>query len=218
MTTEYLLSKVDHTLLKPEATFEQIKTLCDEAVAYKTASVCINPGHVKAAAQYLAGRIPVCTVVGFPLGATPTAAKVFEAKEAIENGASEIDMVINIGALKAGDTDLVLSDIKAVKEACGSHILKVIIETCLLTDDEKRKMCQIVEASGADFIKTSTGFSTGGATFEDVKLFQECLGGRVKIKAAGGIRSVEDMEKFLSLGADRLGTSSAIKILNAARQ
>ena len=213
MTTEYLLSKVDHTLLKPEATFEQIKTLCNEAVAYKTASVCINPGHVKAAAQYLAGRIPVCTVVGFPLGATTTAAKVFEAKEAIENGASEIDMVINIGALKAGDTDLVLSDIKAVKEACGSHILKVII-----TDDEKRKMCQIVEASGADFIKTSTGFSTGGATFEDVKLFQECLGGRVKIKAAGGIRSVEDMEKFLSLGADRLGTSSAIKILNAARQ
>lgn len=215
MKREEILSKVDHTLLKPEATWAQIKTLCDEAIENKTASICINTCYVKPAAQYLAGRVPVCTVVGFPLGAMSTAAKVFETEQALHDGASEVDMVINIGALKAGEYQLVEDEIRALKAACGDHILKVIIETCLLTDAEKEKMCDIVCAAGADFIKTSTGFSTGGATFDDVALFARCCRGRCKIKAAGGIRSVADMEKFIELGADRLGTSSAIKILNA---
>lgn len=214
MTRNEILSRVDHTLLKPEATWPDIRCLCDEAVENHTASICINPGYVARAAAYLAGRVPVCTVVGFPLGATDTATKVFEAKTAVENGAAEVDMVINIGALKAGEHDYVRNEIAAIKQAIGDKVLKVIIETCLLTDDEKEIMCELVCEAGADYIKTSTGFSTGGATFDDIRLFSRCVKGRCKIKAAGGIRSVEDMEEFIRLGADRLGTSSAIRILN----
>ena len=213
MTQQEILAKVDHTLLKPESTWAQIKQICDDAIEYTTASICINPCYVKRAVEYLNGRVPVCTVIGFPLGATPTAVKVFEAKQALADGAEEFDMVINIGALKDGDYEYVKQDIAALKEAVGDHVLKVIIETCLLTDEEKEKMCDIVVEAGADFIKTSTGFSTAGATFHDIELFNRCVAGRCKIKAAGGIKSVDDMEKFISLGADRLGTSSAIKLL-----
>lgn len=213
MTRQEILAHVDHTLLKPEATWPQIQALCDEAVENKTASICINTCYVKQAAEYLAGRVPVCCVVGFPLGAMDTASKAFEAKTAIENGAEEVDMVINIGRLKNGEYDAVREDIRAVKEAVGDKILKVIIETCLLTDAEKEKMCDIVCEAGADYIKTSTGFSTGGATFHDIELFVRCVRGRCKVKAAGGISTVEDMEKFLELGADRLGTSRAVKLL-----
>lgn len=215
MQKQEILAKVDHTLLKPEATWAQIKTLCDEAVENKTASICINTCYVKQAAEYLAGKVAVCTVIGFPLGAMSTAAKVFETKQAIADGAEEVDMVINIGRLKAGEYDAVRDEIKEIKKACKDHVLKVIIETCLLTEEEKMKMCDIVCQAGADFIKTSTGFSTGGATFADIALFEKCCAGRCKIKAAGGIRTVGDMEEFIALGADRLGTSSAIKILNA---
>ena len=215
MTREEILSHVDHTLLKPEATWPQIKVICDEAVENHTASICINTCYVKQAVEYLAGRIPVCCVVGFPLGAMDTESKAFEAKKAIENGASEVDMVINIGRLKNKEYDAVREDIRAVKQAVGDKVLKVIIETCLLTDDEKIKMCDIVPEAGADFIKTSTGFSTAGATFHDIELFARCVRGRCKIKAAGGISTVEDMEKFLDLGADRLGTSRAVKLLTA---
>lgn len=214
MNRQEILSKVDHTLLKADASWDDIKQICNQAIENHTASICINPSYVKQAADYLQGRIPVCTVVGFPLGATPTEVKVFEAKNAIENGASEIDMVINIGALKSGNVDLVRDEIRAIKQAIGTHILKVIIETCLLTEQEKELMCDVVCEAGADYIKTSTGFSTAGATFADIELFARCVKGRCKIKAAGGIRSVEDMEKFIALGADRLGTSSAIKILD----
>lgn len=210
-----IMAKVDHTLLKPEATWADIKKICDEAMEYHTASVCINPCFVKQAAEYMKGAVPVCTVIGFPLGATDTATKVFEAKTAIENGASEVDMVINIGRLKAGDVAYVTEEIAAIKKAVGDHVLKVIIETCLLTDDEKIKMCDIVPEAGADFIKTSTGFSTGGATFHDIELFAKHVAGRCKIKAAGGISTVEDIEKFLDLGADRLGTSRAVKLLTS---
>ena len=213
MTRQEILAHVDHTLLKPEATWPQIQALCDEAVENKTASICINTCYVKQAAEYLAGRVPVCCVVGFPLGAMDTASKAFEAKTAIANGADEVDMVINIGRLKNGEYDAVREDIRAVKEAVGDKILKVIIETCLLTDAEKEKMCDIVCEAGADYIKTSTGFSTGGATFHDIELFVRCVRGRCKVKAAGGISTVEDMEKFLELGADRLGTSRAVKLL-----
>ncbi|MDD3429648.1 MAG: deoxyribose-phosphate aldolase [Oscillospiraceae bacterium] len=215
MTRSEILSHVDHTLLKQDATWEQIKIICDEAIENKTASICINPSFVKRAAEYLNGRVAVCTVIGFPLGATTTQAKCFEAKQAIENGAAECDMVIDIGALKAKDYDYVRADIAAVKHAVGDKILKVIIETCLLTDAEKEKMCDLVCEAGADFIKTSTGFSTAGATFDDIALFARCCKGRCKIKAAGGIRTVADMEKFIELGASRLGTSSAIKIFNS---
>ncbi len=214
MTREEILSHVDHTLLKPEATWPQIQTLCDEAIANHTASVCINTCYVKQAVEYMAGRIPVCCVVGFPLGAMDTASKAFEAKTAIENGAAEVDMVINIGRLKNKEYDAVREDIRAVKQAVGDKILKVIIETCLLTDEEKEKMCDIVCEAGADYIKTSTGFSTAGANFHDVELMVKGVHGRCKVKAAGGISTVEDMEKFLALGADRLGTSRAVKILN----
>ena len=213
MTRQEILAHVDHTLLKPEANWPQIQALCDEAVENKTASICINTCYVKQAAEYLAGRVPVCCVVGFPLGAMDTASKAFEAKTAIANGAEEVDMVINIGRLKNGEYDAVREDIRAVKEAVGDKILKVIIETCLLTDAEKEKMCDIVCEAGADYIKTSTGFSTGGATFHDIELFVRCVRGRCKVKAAGGISTVEDMEKFLELGADRLGTSRAVKLL-----
>ena len=214
-TKEEMLSKVDHTLLKPEATWPQIQKICDEAMENHCASICINTCYVKQAAEYLAGRLPVCCVVGFPLGAMDTASKAFEAKTAIENGASEVDMVINIGRLKNGEYDAVREDIAAVKRAVGDQVLKVIIETCLLTDAEKEKMCDIVPEAGADFIKTSTGFSTGGATFADIELFARCVKGRCKIKAAGGISTVEDMERFLDLGADRLGTSRAVKLLTS---
>ncbi|MEG2595394.1 MAG: deoxyribose-phosphate aldolase [Ruthenibacterium sp.] len=214
MTRQEILAKVDHTLLKADATWAEIKTLCDEAIANKTASVCINSGWVQDAVSYMHGRVAVCTVIGFPLGATTTAAKVAEAKDALANGCAEFDMVINIGRLKMGDTAFVRDEIRAIKEAVGTHILKVIIETCLLTDDEKKTMCDVVCEAGADFIKTSTGFSTGGATFDDIALFAKQVHGRCRIKAAGGIRSVADMEQFIALGADRLGTSSAIKIFN----
>lgn len=213
MTNQELFSYVDHTLLKPEATPEQIAALCAEAAEHGTASVCVNGSYVALAKKLLDGKAKVCAVIGFPLGAMSTVAKAFEAAEAIRDGADEIDMVIHIGQLKAGNTDYVLEDIKAVKAAIGDHILKVIIETCLLTEEEKITMCRLVTESGAEYIKTSTGFSTGGATFDDVRLFAEHVGEGVKIKAAGGIRSREDMEEFLRLGASRLGTSSAVKIL-----
>ncbi len=213
MDYKEILSHVDHTLLKPEATWPQIQTLCDEAIQYGCASVCINTCYVKQAVAYMAGRCKVCCVVGFPLGAMDTASKAFEARTAIENGASEVDMVINIGRLKNGEYDAVRDDIKAVKAAVGDKVLKVIIETCLLTDDEKRKMCDIVCEAGADYIKTSTGFSTAGATFDDVALMVKGVAGRCKVKAAGGISTIANMEKFLELGADRLGTSRAVKLI-----
>ena len=213
MDYKEILSHVDHTLLKPEATWPQIQTLCNEAIQYGCASVCINTCYVKQAVAYMAGRCKVCCVVGFPLGAMDTASKAFEARTAIENGASEVDMVINIGRLKNGEYDAVRDDIKAVKAAVGDKVLKVIIETCLLTDDEKRKMCDIVCEAGADYIKTSTGFSTAGATFDDVALMVKGVAGRCKVKAAGGISTIADMEKFLELGADRLGTSRAVKLI-----
>ena len=215
MTREEILSHVDHTLLKPEATWPQIQTLCDEAIANHTASVCINTCYVKQAVEYMAGRIPVCCVVGFPLGAMDTASKAFEAKTAIENGASEVDMVINIGRLKNKEYDAVREDIRAVKQAVGDKILKVIIETCLLTDEEKEKMCDIVCEAGADYIKTSTGFGGGGATREDVALFAKHVGPNVKIKAAGGIANLQDAEDFINLGASRLGTSRIVKAVKA---
>ncbi len=213
MTREEILARVDHTLLKPEARWEDIRKICDEAVENHTASICINPCYVRRAAEYLDGRVPVCTVIGFPLGATSTQAKIEETKQALLDGAQEFDMVINIGALKAGELDDVEQEIRALKQTVGDKILKVIVETCLLTQQEKETMCEIVPRAGADFIKTSTGFSTGGATFEDIALFARCVKGRCRIKAAGGIRTAEDMEEFIRLGADRLGTSSAIKIL-----
>ena len=213
MTREEILARVDHTLLKPEARWQDVRRICDEAVENHTASICINPCYVRQAAEYLAGRVPVCTVIGFPLGATSTQAKIEETKQAMLDGAQEFDMVINIGALKAGELDDVEQEIRALKQTVGDKILKVIVETCLLTQEEKETMCEIVPRAGADFIKTSTGFSTGGATFEDIALFARCVKGRCRIKAAGGIRTVQDMEEFIRLGADRLGTSSAIKIL-----
>lgn len=213
MNREEILSHVDHTLLKPEATWPQIQTLCDEAIANHTASVCINTCYVKQAVEYMAGRIPVCCVVGFPLGAMDTASKAFEAKTAIENGAAEVDMVINIGRLKNGEYDAVREDIRAVKQAVGDKVLKVIIETCLLTEEEKIRMCDIVSKSDADFIKTSTGFSTAGATFADVELMKAHMTNGKGIKAAGGIASIADAEKFIELGATRLGTSRIVKII-----
>ena len=213
MQTELILGKVDHTLLLQGATWEEIKQICDDAMEYGTASVCIAPCFVKQAAAYMAGKVPVCTVIGFPNGNMTTSVKIYETKDALENGADEIDMVINIGWVKEGRYDLVEEEIRKIKEVCGSHILKVIIETCLLTDEEKIQMCKVVTASGADYIKTSTGFSTAGATFEDIELFAKHVGEGVLIKAAGGISSLEDAKKFIELGASRLGTSRIIKIL-----
>ncbi len=213
MDVKEMVKHVDHTLLLQPSTWEEMKQICDDALAYGTASVCIPPSYVKQAADYLQGKVPVCTVIGFPNGYMTTAVKEFETKDAIANGAAEIDMVINIGWLKDKKYDLLEEEIRTLKAACGDKILKVIIETCLLTDEEKIKMCEIVTKAGADYIKTSTGFSTAGATFEDVKLFAEHVGPNVKIKAAGGISSLEDAEKFLALGADRLGTSRIIKLL-----
>lgn len=213
MDVKEMVKHVDHTLLLQPSTWEEMKQICDDAVTYGTASVCIPPSYVKQAADYLQGKVPVCTVIGFPNGYMTTAVKEFETKDTIANGAAEIDMVINIGWLKDKKYDLLEEEIRTLKAACGDKILKVIIETCLLTDEEKIKMCEIVTKAGADYIKTSTGFSTAGATFEDVKLFAEHVGPNVKIKAAGGISSLEDAEKFLALGADRLGTSRIIKLL-----
>ena len=212
-TVKDILRRVDHTLLSQGATWEEIRAICDDGVKYGCASVCIPASYVKQAAEYVAGKIAICTVIGFPNGYSTTAAKCFEARDAVENGASEIDMVINIGWVKDGLYDKVLEEIKAVKAACGGKLLKVIIETCLLTDDEKIKMCEIVSASGADYIKTSTGFSTAGATFHDVELFAAHVTNGVKIKAAGGISSIADAEKFIELGASRLGTSRIVKIV-----
>ena len=213
MDLRKLCSMVDHTLLKQTATWDQIKALCDEAMEFGTASVCIPPCYVKQAHDYVQGKLTICTVVGFPNGNMTTNAKEFETLEALANGAEEIDMVINIGMLRAGNTDYVANEIRRLKEACGRRILKVIIETCLLTEEEKKTMCRIVTDCGADFIKTSTGFSTAGATFHDVELFAKHVKPGVKIKAAGGISSLEDAEKFIELGASRLGTSRVVKIV-----
>lgn len=213
MEVENILKIVDHTLLLQTSTWEEIKQICDDAMKYGTASVCIPPCYVKQAAEYMGDKMTVCTVIGFPNGNCTTATKVFETKDAIADGAKEIDMVINVGQLKAKNYDYVLNEIKEIKAACGDKILKVIIETCLLTDKEKIKMCEIVTESGADFIKTSTGFSTAGATFDDVELFAKHVGKNVKIKAAGGISSLADAEKFMELGAERLGTSRIVKIV-----
>ena len=214
MTNKEILAMVDHTLLKADAKKEDIKRICEEAMENETASICINPGFIEYAVGILGDKIPVCTVIGFPLGAMTTAAKVFEAKDAIEKGAQEVDMVINISKAKDADWEYITEEIRQIKAACGDKILKVIIETCLLTDEEKIALCKCVTDAGADFIKTSTGFSTAGATFHDVELFAKYCEGKCKIKAAGGIRTRDDMEKFIALGAERLGTSSAIKILN----
>ena len=213
MDINEILAHVDHTLLSQAATYDEIRQICDDGIAYHTASVCIPPSYVKQAADYVNGKTAVCTVIGFPNGYMTTAVKEFETKDAIANGADEIDMVINIGWLKDRKYDLIESEIRLLKAVCEDRILKVIIETCLLTEEEKVKMCQIVTEAGADYIKTSTGFSSGGATFEDIKLFDENVGPDVKIKAAGGISSLEDAEKFLSLGADRLGTSRIVKLV-----
>ena len=213
MEQKELLHRVDHTLLAQTATWSEIQQICDDGIRYGCASVCIPPSYVKQAAEYLQGRLPVCTVIGFPNGYNTTAVKCFEAETAVNEGAAEIDMVINLGWVKDQKWGALLAEIKAVKAACHGKLLKVIIETCLLTEDEKIKLCDIVSQSGADFIKTSTGFSTGGATFHDVELFAKHVKPGVKIKAAGGISSLEDAEKFIELGASRLGTSRVVKIV-----
>ena len=212
MNKQDLLGRADHTLLAQTATWEEIKQILDDAIQYRTASVCIPPSYVARAAEYLKGRVAVCTVIGFPNGYCTTAVKEFETKDAIANGADEIDMVINIGDLKDGNYAAVEQEIRTIKKACGNKILKVIIETCLLTEEEKIQMCGIVTRAGADYIKTSTGFSTAGATLEDVALFAKHIGPDVKIEAAGGISSFEDAERFVELGASRLGTSRLVKI------
>lgn len=217
MTNSEILKRVDHTLLKADATKADILRICNEALENNTASVCINPCFIEYAVSVLGDKIPVCTVIGFPLGAMTTQSKVFEAQDAIAKGAKEVDMVINIGRAKEGDFTYIEEEIRLIKAAVGEHTLKVIIETCLLTDDEKIALCKAVVNAGADYIKTSTGFSTAGATFHDVELFAKHVNGGCKIKAAGGIRTREDMEKFIALGADRLGTSSAIKILSSEK-
>ncbi len=218
MDKEKILKCVDHTILSQTATWDEVKKICDDAMLYHTASVCIPPCFVSKAKKYVGSRMAVCTVIGFPNGYSTTAVKEAETGDAVENGADEIDMVINLGWVKEKRYDSLLNEIKAVKAACGGKILKVIIEACLLTEEEKISMCRVVTESGADFIKTSTGFSTGGATFEDVALFKKYIGGSVRIKAAGGIRSFEDAEKFISLGASRLGTSRLVNLVKGARK
>ncbi len=216
MELSKILSMVDHTLLAPGATWAEIKQICDDAMKYHTATVCIPAGYVKACKEYMADKadqVGVCTVIGFPTGYVTTAAKVYETADAIKNGADEIDMVINIGMLKDGRDEEVLAEINAIKAACGGKPLKVIIETCLLTENEKVRMCDIVSKSDADFIKTSTGFSTAGATFDDVALMAKHMAPGKQIKAAGGIASLDDAEKFIALGATRLGTSRIVKIV-----
>lgn len=213
MTQKDILAKVDHTLLTQTATWEEIRQICNDGMRYETASVCIPPSYVEQAKNYVGDRLKICTVIGFPNGYNTTAVKEFETKDALKKGADEIDMVINLGWVRDGRFDLVEKEIRTLKDACGGNVLKVIIETCLLTEEEKVKMCEVVTNSGADFIKTSTGFSTSGATFADVALFKEHVGPQVKIKAAGGISSFADAEKFVELGADRLGTSRLVKIM-----
>ena len=213
MNEKEILKHVDHTLLTQTATWAEIRQICDDAVAYGTASVCIPPSYVKQAKEYLQDKMAVCTVIGFPNGYMTTAVKEFETKDALANGADEIDMVINIGWVKDGRFDCIEEEIRTLKKACVAKILKVIIETCLLTEEEKIRMCEVVTRAGADYIKTSTGFSKAGATFDDIRLFSEHIGPNVKMKAAGGISSLDDAEKFLALGADRLGTSCIIKLV-----
>lgn len=213
MDIKTILSTVDHTLLTQTATWEDIKNICDDGMKHNVASVCIPPSFVKKASEYCKGNLQICTVIGFPNGYNVSDVKVFETKNALANGANEIDMVANIGLIKAGLFDDITNEIKAIKQVCGDNILKVIIEACLLTDDEKTSMCKCVTDAGADYIKTSTGFSTGGATMGDIKLFKENVGKNVKIKAAGGIKTLDDAENFINAGASRLGTSSIIKII-----
>ena len=215
MDIKDILSKVDHTLLNPKATWEEIKNICYDGMKYCTASVCIPPSFVKRAKEYVGENLKICTVIGFPNGYNTTDVKIFETENALKNGADEIDMVVNLGDLMDKNYDNILSEITKIKAVCGTKILKVIIETCLLNEEQKIKMCEIVTKSGADFIKTSTGFSTGGATFEDIELFAKYVGKNIKIKAAGGISSIADAEKFISLGADRLGTSRIVKIVKS---
>lgn len=214
MSNEEMLRHVDHTQLKPFATWEDIEKLCEEAIAYHTASVCVPPAYIRRIHDRFGEQINICTVVGFPLGYSVTEAKVAEVVKALEDGAGEIDMVVNISDVKNHLYDKVEAEIRTLKEACGGHILKVIIETCFLTNEEKIAMCKAVTKAGADFIKTSTGFGTGGATMEDILLFKEHIGPEVKIKAAGGVKTREDLEAFLNAGCERIGTSSAVGILN----
>ena len=213
MDSKEIIKHVDHTLLAQTATWEEIRQICDDAISYGTASVCIPPSYVKQVKEYVQDRMTVCTVIGFPNGYMTTKAKAFETKDALENGADEIDMVINLGWVKDKKYDCIEDEIRILKKECGEKILKVIIETCLLTEEEKIRMCEIVTRAGADYIKTSTGFSKAGATFEDIELFSKHVGTNVKVKAAGGISSFEDAEKFLELGADRLGTSRVVKLV-----
>lgn len=214
MKKSEIMKYVDHTLLAQNATWNDIKQLCDDGIKYSCASVCVPPSFVAKAKEYIGDRIKVCTVIGFPNGYSTTSVKAFETEEAVACGADEIDMVINMGQLKERNYDAVLSEINTVKQACQGRLLKVIIETCLLTDEEKIKMCEIINMSDADFIKTSTGFSTNGATFDDIKLFSEYINEKKQIKAAGGIKSFDDAERFIALGATRLGTSRLVKLLN----
>lgn len=218
MDTKEILSHCDHTLLKTTSTWEQIKAICDDGMKYKTASVCIPPSFVKRAKDYVGENLKICTVIGFPNGYNTTAAKLFETQDAIRNGADEIDMVINLGDVKDKNFDAVRNEIKTLKEACGDKVLKVIIETCDLTDGEKIEMCRLVTAAGADFIKTSTGFSSSGAKREDIILFKENIGNGVKMKAAGGIKTLADAEDFINLGCERLGTSTVVKIVKESEQ
>ena len=213
MNITEILGRCDHTLLLQTATWDEIRAICDDGIKYQTASVCIPPCYVKQAKEYVGDRLAICTVIGFPNGDSTTAVKCFETAEALREGADEIDMVIHVGDLKAGNDDKILEEIRAIKAVCGEKILKVIIETCLLNEDEKLRMCRIVTESGADYIKTSTGFSTAGATREDVALMRANVGAHVKVKAAGGIASLQDAEDFINLGADRLGTSRVVKII-----
>jgi len=218
MDKEKIATYVDHTLLAQTATWEEIRQICDDACRYHTASVCVPPTYVKRCSEYLNGRTAVCTVIGFPNGYNTTACKVFETADAVKNGADEIDMVINLGWVKEGNYAALLDEIKQVKAACDGRLLKVIIETCLLTDEEKVEMCKVVTEAGAEYIKTSTGFSKAGATFADIELFAKNIGAGVKMKAAGGISSFEDAEQFLALGAERLGTSRIVKLMKAGEQ
>lgn len=217
MDISEILSKCDHTLLSQTATFEDIKAICDDGIAYHTASVCIPPRYVKEAKEYVGERLKICTVIGFPNGYNTTAVKCFETADAVKNGADEIDMVISVGDVKAGKFDEIEKEITLIKKACDGKLLKVIIEACLLTKEEIVRMCRVVTDSGADYIKTSTGFSTGGATREDVKLMKENVGNNVRVKAAGGISDLHDAEDFIALGADRLGTSRVVKAVKALK-
>ena len=217
MTADEMLTYVDHTQLKPYATWEDIKKLCDEAILYHTASVCVPPCYIGRIHEEYGNKINICTVIGFPLGYSVTKVKAAEIKDAIKNGANEVDMVVNISDVKNGDYQKVEDEIRVLKETAGSKILKVIIETCYLTEDEKIQMCKAVTQAGADYIKTSTGFGTGGATMEDIKLFKAHIGPSVKMKAAGGVKTVSDMEQFINEGCDRIGTSSAITLINGSQ-